>query len=1284
MENPSTTHYDIREYLSDQAMILSDVIPDNPNLLQADDELEEFGIEGSAATTGPEPIAPLTSKYINYADIGSDLDGDIDTKLTPVDLMTIIRAEIFHKKIAGHHIDSMNTFNQVGIKQIATQSFHDSIKVDGMKNQRNKTEEDRAIDSISYSVRFTDVRMAPPSTLNYNSGLSQIQTPQNARIRNATYSAPAFIDADIVATALYHDGHVVTRKAELRNHRCTNLPCLVGSDICTTHNQSKESLKALHEDPEDDGGYFIIKGGEWVVDNLENLCNNSFHVYKNVYANEIARGTFISKPGDAFENSRQTILRYLANGGITIEVTLNKNEKLDVPFYLIFRALGMTNDRDILNHIVYGIDNTDQVTRTMVQLLSKALDVEDKNFAPISKNRYSQEIINFIAMKLKEPANPNAVKKDDNALKYYNTRVFLNVIDQMFLPHIGDDPKMRIQKLRFIGHLINKLLSVHMGIIESTDRDSYRNKRVDSAGRALAKSFKTYLNFTIVQDIRTAMNKAFIGNEFKEVNLLETVQSAIKGDTLERLMIQSITSGNKVIHVKRNNDVQNRLSSGILYRKNDLNVKNALNTVNTPGTSAKQKQNERADEMRRVHPTYLGFIDVTQSAESGDKVGMSKHLAATASICGASSSFVLRKVLMEDPGIIPLDNVSPESISHNKLGKVFVNGHWLGCCTDTPNLTARYRHKRRTGEIHHFTSVVWDPRQRDVYFWVDVGRVLRPIIIVYNNLRTYVERVRAGDKDFKFKQWIKLTAKHIHDLQTHRITMDDLRHERIIEYIAPDEQESALIAMNIDVLRENQHNVCMKFTHMGIDQDICSIMTLTAPMGNHSGATRNTYYTCHRKQACGWPMLNYQYRMDKNIILQHYCERPLISTFSCMLTHPNGQNCIVAYMLNGGRNQEDSLIINQTSVDCGMFNASFYGCEKTELDKGEQFGNPEFSGRTMDIKRNASYESIHDGKFVAVGTLIRKGTVLAVKCAKLGKAQGDYLYADKSLIYKKDEPVRVERVVTTRNDDDIMIAKVKWRANRPIKVGDKLSSRTGNKGIVGESRRRCDMPYSETGLVPDIITSPHSIPTRLAINQLIETAIALLAAKQGNFIDATTLKSMDLDKVISLLEGFGIKYGGAQRLYDGITGEWYDTLILIGPTCYQRLQKFVIDEKYAVMAGPSSATTHQPIEGKNNDGGLKIGEMEKDVICAHGAMRALFEKFSTDSDGMTMYICRNCKNRAIVNEQIGLYKCKHCDNNADIASVESTWVANLLMNNLSSANIKMSFELDPHEYPKYS
>src|SRR3990172_1967540 len=982
----------------------------------------------------------------------------------------------------------------------------------------------------------------------------------------------------------------------------------------------------------------IIKGGEWAVDSLENILINGFHVYKNMHLNEIARGDIISKPGDAYENSARMLLRYLNNFPITLH---------------------------------------------MLNILEKAFNTVDvKLWGPVKDSINSNEILLHIATKLNAYITGKTFEKDENAVKFQINDV-LDKLDRFIFPHIGLDAQSRIRKLRFLGHLIHKLLRVEQEVLASSDRDNYKNKRIHTAGVSLAKTFKTQFNFSIIQEIRKHLVKDFKSTSFSQVPLADSVRLAINTQDLERALIQSITTGNKTITIKRN-EISNRISSQQVYHKNDLNVKSILNNISTNNTRS-SKQNERADEMRRVHPSMIGFVCISKSADTGEIVGMKKELACSASVCESFSSYAIKHILLHDIDILNLDDIEPDAV--RSFTKVFVNNEWIGLCKNGFNIVHRYRMARRYDVINPFTTIIWEESINEIHFWTDVGRLLRPLVIVYNNLNDYIKAFRtsldpnASDADkleakqVQFKQWIKLTKKHISGLRSGKLSIDDLRKDRIIEYISADEQLNTYLAYNLDILKEHVNDVLNQFTHCDIDQAVLGLVALGSANANHTIPILTTHFTNHKKGACGWFTLNWPYRIDKNMLLQYYCEYPIACTFSDSLTYPNGQNAIVAIQIYTGANQEDSSIINKASIDRVLFNGCRFYYEKTELEKGEVFGNIDFA-RTIDVKKDAVYEFIEDG-FIKVGTVVKKGYVLISKYSKIPKPKDDgYLFVDKSVIYKSDEPSIVEEVIVPRNEEDIPVAKVKLRGIRTIQVGDKISSRSGNKNIVSVILPACDMPFSEDGLIPDIIINPDSVPTRMCIGQLMEVVMSEIALLKGSLINATVFKKTDIYSMISWLKTQGVLYAGHRRLYNGKYGNPIDTLIFIGNTYYQRQLKLVADESYAMNSGPTSALTRQPLEGKANSGGLRIGEMEKDVLSALGIARAMSGKLYRDSDYFKIAICRRCQERAIINENKAIYKCKKCRDLADICTVDSSWVANLLFSELQAMGLKLNFELE--------
>jgi DNA-directed RNA polymerase II subunit RPB2 len=284
-----------------------------------------------------------------------------------------------------------------------------------------------------------------------------------------------------------------------------------------------------------------------------------------------------------------------------------------------------------------------------------------------------------------------------------------------------------------------------------------------------------------------------------------------------------------------------------------------------------------------------------------------------------------------------------------------------------------------------------------------------------------------------------------------------------------------------------------------------------------------------------------------------------------------------------------------------------------------------------------------------------------------------------SVIYKDSEEAIVHKVTVDRNEDDELFCKVGIRKVRPVSIGDKFSSRSGQKGVVGITLRDSDMPYTKDGIKPCLIINPHALPSRMTIGQLYEMHAGNWCAAKGTNADGTIFKKMDFDAISAELESMGMEKHGYHRLYSGITGEYMDAMIFMGPTYYQRLQKFVVDIVYSINNGPSDVLSRQPLDGKASSGGIRIGEMERDCIAGHGATKFLQEKFFDHSDKFTEYICR-CGKTATVNIKKNLYKCNYCKDNADIAKIPTSWSAKLFVQEMETMNIGIRRHLRPFTY----
>ena len=953
---------------------------------------------------------------------------DFDYSINPDDLFLVGDSLLKQKGLNSHHIESANHFYRNGISQIIKQGFKIYKE---LANKRHATDEDREIERIYCEVIPTEIRLRPPTTLTYRTGKETILYPKVALQREKVYSGPLLISCDVIAKAYLKDGSVIERKDTVKDFRISKVPIIKGSIMCNTYGKSKEALMQMGEDPSDPGGYFIVKG-EWAVDCTENITFNQPKIYRNEgYGKSLVRCEYISKPGDNYQNSDYLIIKYSKDSTLTIEIMRDKLNNVPIPFYLVFRALGWTSDREMMEWIVFDFDSP--ANKSLLNILIES--TEAKYGKPDFRNMYKQQealkaIVDLIPKELY--GYLELEKKPEN---YHNAiEDVLRIFDTYCLPHIGMNESARHDKLKFLGLLIRKTILVHLQYIPETNRDSYRNKRIHSAGDNYAKTFKTFFNQTVVLPIKRRIARDFNNASFSQVNLANLVKSAIYADDFERLIVQTIVSGNKSNLTIRKRNVVNRLATQQLNRKNQLNMLATMRQV-TATSADSAKQSERASEMRQVAMSAIGYICVNHSPPEGEKVGINKQMAMFATIAPASSSEVLRKTISADPDVIAESRLTPLQIYRGNFARVYVNGYLMGYTMDSLALVAKYRKKRRAMAINPHTTIYWDNTQNEVQFFVDNGRITRPLMIVYNNRRD-AEYFSGDQTKQPYQQGTAVTQADITALYKGTKSIDDLLKEQKIEFITPEEQEICYICPNFDTLKNNQSNECIEYTHLDIPQALLGITALTAPFGNHNQAPRVTYQTSQAKQTCGYYSLNWPFRMDKETFLQYTNETPLVRTAVNKYVFPNGNNVMVAIMCYTGFNQEDSLIVNRAAIERGLFDGCKFTFYKTELEQKEELGNPDAS-KTENLK-SANYDKLANG-IVQKGQHIGADDVLIGKYMPIAKGKDERnVYTDTSIVYKEDEPAIVHNAIVDRNEDDARFAKVALRKIRPVAVGDKF------------------------------------------------------------------------------------------------------------------------------------------------------------------------------------------------------------------------------------------------------
>lgn len=529
----------------------------------------------------------------------------------------------------------------------------------------------------------------------------------------------------------------------------------------------------------------------------------------------------------------------------------------------------------------------------------------------------------------------------------------------------------------------------------------------------------------------------------------------------------------------------------------------------------------------------------------------------------------------------------------------------------------------------------------------------------------------------------------------------DLFFGGLVEFIDTSETQTSMIATYPSDLI-SQRDYCKTYTHCEIHPSmILGVASSLIPFPDHNQAPRNVYQSAMSKQAQGIYSTRDKYRVDTNSYKLWYPQKPFVTTRQANHLHyrelPQGQNVCVAIACYTGYNQEDSVIMNQSSLDRGLFrstttvtlsavcksvfshnrmDASGIHCEQFEKPTREQ---------VYGMKR-ANYEKLDTDGLPCVGTLYFKDDVVIgkvsvheeqVQMTRRGKFH--HRKTDASVIWRKDFPGYCEDVILTTNTNNEKMVHAKFRSVRVPQVGDKFSSRHGQKGTVGIVYRQEDMPFTCDGITPDIIMNPHAVPSRMTIGQLVEALGAKLASMSslGSELDATAFSDINANQIADALHQIGYTKHGTERLYCGHTGKPMDAMIFFGPTYYQRLKHMVDDKIQARAKGPVDHLTRQPVQGKARGGGTRFGEMERDCILAHGGSAFLKDRLMDNSDPYRVHVCEMCGLLAIANLRTQKFECRRCMNTTEISQVQMPYASKLLIQELMSMGIAPRMVVEP-------
>ena len=1172
----------------------------------------------------------------------------IDYNKDTWEVVKIFLEQYKNKELIRHHIDTFNDFMENKIPSIVKQ-FNPLVVYHEYIPETN---------SYKYEIHieYGDIYYSSP-TIHENDGSSKPMYPQEARLRNLTYAVNIFMDINIKVISNGEEPDIFVKN--LKNVKIGKIPIMLRSKFCLLNSRHNLNNNNHDECKYDLGGYFLINGNEKVIVSQEKIAENKVYVFKNSKTSSkfshVAEIKSVSE--DKFITPKNISIKLTSKEGSigrTIKV-IAPHIKLEIPLFIMFRALGIESDKEIMKYIVNGLEHHD-----ILKLLKPS--VED-SYSKITTDDAYEYLLKGISIL----GQPRDIKLDrDRKIEYLK-----NMLLKDFLPHVGPDLK---NKALFLGYMTNRLLKCYLKQVDYDDRDSYENKRIETPGVLMSILFRQYFT-KLVKDMRNSIMKELNSGPWKTTKNIEEIVNAtnlykiFKSTTIESGLKYGLATGNWGI---KSTTAKVGIAQ-VLSRLSYNSTLSHLRRVNTP-----TEKTGKLIPPRKLHNSQWGIICPTETPEGGS-VGLVKNLAISTHVTNYSNSLPIKEYCL-DLGLEILEKCSFEDI--HKFTKIFVNGNWLGIHKNPMEILQELRNYRRVGKINPYVSITFQYNLNEIRIFTDARRCCRPLYIVDdNNLRitkTHIEKIKK-----KELYWNKLIVDTLNPKEkySNNLGIPKIR-QGVIEYIDSEESKNIMVSMNDSYLKE-KNTANLLYTHCEIHPSlILGIIASTIPFPHHNQSPRNTYQSAMGKQAMGIYATNYRQRMDTMAHILYYCNEPLVNTkigtFLPTNKVPNGMNVVVAIATYTGYNQEDSIIMNRSSVQRGLFRSTFYRTYKDDEKKIQSSGHEErFVKPDKSFTKNmkpGSYEKLKNDGLVKENTFVDHSDIIIGKVipVKNTKINGNQVYRDNSTSLRNNESGFIDKVYVNRNGEGHRFCKVRVRSDRIPTIGDKFSSRHGQKGTMGMIYDQADMPFTKDGISPDLIINPHAIPSRMTIAQLLECILGKAGTLIGGFGDGTPFVNNDdtkltVNSVGDILEKTcGFQRHGDEILYNGQTGEQMKTQIFIGPTFYQRLKHMVDDKIHSRASGPMVLLTRQPAEGRVRDGGLRFGEMERDCMIAHGSLQFLKERMLDVSDNFRLFICNICGMTAKVNPDKDVYICSRCNNYTNFSETRIPYACKLLIQELES------------------
>lgn len=985
------------------------------------------------------------------------------------------------------------------------------------------------------------------------------------------------------------------------------MPIMLRSSKCILSGKTPQELAKLNECSIDPGGYFVVRGTEKVILIQEQLSKNRMIVDVDRKGN-----IECSVTSSTHERKSRTNLVVKHRKFYIKHNTFNE----DIPVVAVFKAMGVLSDQEIVQLVGCEED----------VLSSFAPSLEECANLKVFTQLQALEYIGLKTRVNRSWGKPRS-KVDEAA----------DVLANVLLTHIPvEEFNFRLKSV-YLALMVRRVILAQEDTVRVDDRDYYGNKRLELAGQLLSLLFED-----LFKKFNSELKRIADHTIVKQRAALFDIVRHMRQDQITNGLCIAISTGNwsvKRFKMER---------AGVTQVLSRLSFIAALGHMTR--ISSQFEKTRKVSGPRSLQPSQWGMLCPSDTPE-GEACGLVKNLALMTHITTDQEEAPIKRLAF-NLGIEDIQYLSGEELSFPSVYVVFLNGNILGVVQDYKRLVQMFRTLRRSGKLSEFVSIFPNHAQRCVVIASDGGRVCRPYIII--------EKCKS-----------KVTDDHIRAL-SNGLGFEDFLRKGLVEYLDVNEENDCNIALyESDINEHTTHLEIEPFTILGV----CAGLV---PYPHHNQSPRNTYQCAMGKQAMGTCAYNQQNRIDTTLYLLMYPQAPLVKSKTIDLIQfdklPAGQNASVAVMSYSGYDIEDALVINKASLDRGFGRCFVYRKQSCTL---KRYANQSFDrilGPSKDATTGKSiwkHEVLDQDGICAPGERVKNRQVLVNKSvptvtqslqqqAQAGMQQS---FKETPMTYKGPTETYVEKVLVTSNMEESYLIKMLLRSTRRPELGDKFSSRHGQKGVCGIIVNQEDVPFNDQGICPDIIMNPHGFPSRMTVGKLMELLAGKAGVLDGKFHYGTAFGGDKVEDLSADLIRHGFNYAGKDYLTSGITGEPLSVYIFFGPVYYQKLKHMVLDKMHARSKGPRAVLTRQPTEGRSREGGLRLGEMERDCLIGYGASMLLLERLMISSDIFEVDVCGKC----------GLLGysgwCHYCKSSGHISSLKIPYACKLLFQELQSMNI---------------